>query len=222
MAFSKRSVVLRNSNVFLRGEELSLVTEFKYLDVKRVGRTINLNLSNFRQIRCSLTEEAAKIFMRSMIFSHIEYCLTSWSFTGKTILKPIESLYKKTLKTFDKKTFSYHHCDIITRHNLLSFDSLVMLKLACCVYKIVNGLAPPPLSQFFERKSTNGINTRATTRGDCAIPSRRTSFSQSALSVRGSKIWNGLPTSIRDCSSFLIFERHLKYWLKSNQTCNHC
>lgn len=104
MAFSKRLVVLRNSNVFLRGEELSLVTEFKYLGVildptlshkkhvKKVSRTINFNLSNFRQIRSSLT---AKIFMHSMIFSHIEYCLISWSFTGKNILKPIESLYKK-------------------------------------------------------------------------------------------------------------------------------
>lgn len=234
MAFSKRPVVLQNSNVFLKGEELSLVTEFKYLGVildptlsskkhvKRVIKTVKFNLSNFRQIRSSLTEEAAKTFMHSMIFSHIEYCLPIWSLTGKTILKSIESLYKKTLKTFDKKSLSHHHCEILTRRKLLSFDSLITLKLACCVYRIMNRLAPPPLSQFFERKSTSGTNTRATTRGDCAIAFRRTSFSQSSLSVRGSKIWNGLPASIRDCSTFFIFKRHLKDWLKSNQTCNHC
>ncbi len=121
MAFSKKPVVLRNSNVFLRGEELSLVTEFKYLGVtldptlsykkhvKKVIRTINFSLRNFRQIRSSLTEEAAKIFMHSMIFSHIEYCFTNWSLTGKTILKPIESLYKKPWKLLTK-----NHSLIIT------------------------------------------------------------------------------------------------------------
>ncbi len=47
-----------------------------------------------------------------MIFSHITYCLTTWSQASNTSLKPILSLYKQTLKVLDKKTIHYHHCDI--------------------------------------------------------------------------------------------------------------
>ena len=89
MMFSKQPVKVTQSNVFLRGEELELVKEFKYLGVildstlsfknhvKKISKTIKFNLLNFKQIRPSLTVNAARMFMHAMIFSHIEYCFTN-------------------------------------------------------------------------------------------------------------------------------------------------
>ncbi len=59
-----------------------------------------------------MSTKAAKMFMHSMIFSHITYYLTLWSQASNTSLKPILSIYKQTLKVLDKKTIHYHHCDI--------------------------------------------------------------------------------------------------------------
>jgi len=50
--------------------------------------------------------EAAKMFMNSMVISHMTFCLTTWSQASSVTLKPLESLYKRTLKVFDKTSLS--------------------------------------------------------------------------------------------------------------------
>ena len=112
--------------------------------VKQVCNRVKFNLRNFRYIRNQLPLEAAKLYMHSMIFSHI--CITSWSQTGKTTLAPLQTLYKQTLKALDKKPLRYHHCKIIQRHNLMTFDSFVFLADVCLVCNIMNDLAASPFN----------------------------------------------------------------------------
>ncbi len=131
-----------------------------------------------------------------MIFSHIEYCFINWSLTSTATLKSIESLFKKAIKTFDKKALSFHHCDILERHTFLSFDHFKRLKYACLVYKVLHNLAPRPLHGFFQRLESGG-STRASVNGDCVIPFRRTTFGQNVLSIIGGKLWNSLPLPVR-------------------------
>jgi len=59
-----------------------------------------------------MSTQAAKMFMHSMIFSHMSYCLTTWSKANHSELLPIQTIYKQTLKMFDKKPFNFHHCKI--------------------------------------------------------------------------------------------------------------
>ena len=155
-----------------------MVSEFKYLGiiidsnlsfkrhVKKVINTVKFNLANFRHIRPYLTTEAAKLFMHAMIFSHISYCFTSWSQANATTLRPLESLYKNTLKTLDRKANSYHHCHILQKYNLFNCVNFKHFADACLIFKVLHGLAPPPLSQFITQKDSNSRATRATTRGD--------------------------------------------------------
>lgn len=88
MYFSETTTNLTHSGVFLGGEELELVNQFKY----------KFNLANFKSIRSSLTTVAGKLFLHAMIRSHIEYGFTSWSFTAKTTLSQVESHYKRVVK----------------------------------------------------------------------------------------------------------------------------
>ncbi len=74
MIFSKCYKEVTNSNVYLNIEELDIVTELKYLggnsqsqfDIpeacKNLSKSINFHLQNFRHIRNSLTENAARMF----------------------------------------------------------------------------------------------------------------------------------------------------------------
>ncbi len=72
--------------------------------VNKFVRTIKYILINFRQIRQCLPTDIAKIFMHATIFPHLSYCLTCWGQAGETVIKPLKSLYKQTLKTLDKKS----------------------------------------------------------------------------------------------------------------------
>ncbi len=53
--------------------------------------------------------------MHATIFSHLSYCLTCWGQAGETVIKPLKSLYKQTLKTLDKKSNQYHHCRVLEK-----------------------------------------------------------------------------------------------------------
>ena len=147
--------------------------------------------------------------------------ITTWSQTNLTTLKPIESLYKQTLKTLDQKPNRYHHCHIVQKYSLFNFDSFKYFSDACLMFKVLNGLAPPPMNQFIERRDSGGRITRATSRGDCDVPFRRSVFGKTVFSVRASHHWNSLPLEIRETTTYSTFKFNLKRWLKSNQICNH-
>ena len=231
--FFSRNSTLPDPDIVVNGNSIQVVSEFKYLGitldshltfkkhVKRVTNTIKFNLANFRHIRPYLTTDAAKLFMHAMIFSHITYCFTTWSQSNVTTLKPIESLYKQTLKTLDQKPNRYHHCHIVKKYNLFSFDSFKCFMDVCLIFKVLNGLAPPPLKAFIKRTDSGERTTRATTRGDCEVPFRQSAFGKMALSVRASHHWNSLPGEIRETSNYLTFKFNLKRWLKNNQSCTH-
>ena len=88
--------IRKNGNqpaIFVNGEKIQTVSHFKYLRVtvdsqlsfkkhiKQVRNTVKFNLTNFRYVQNQLPLDAAKLYMHSMIFSHIAYCITSWSQT---------------------------------------------------------------------------------------------------------------------------------------------
>ena len=160
--------------------------------------------------------------MHAMILSRMSYCITCWGQAGESTLRHLESLYKQTLKTLDKKPIRYHHCRILEKHELLSFENFRLFANLCMVYKILNGLTPQPLCAFVHARSSNSIrSTRISSIRDCTIPFRRTVAGQSAFSVRATNQWNTLPDAVRGSSSLRVFKSNLKNLLKAAQLCNH-
>ena len=144
-----------------------------------------------------------------MILSHITYCLISWSNTHSTTIKPLEILYKQALKILDKKTYHYHHCSILRKYQLLTWDNLIKFKNISLIYQIRHGLAPPPLCDFIHFRSSEVRVTRGAMREDCIIPRRKT----------GEQFSNG--TQCTESLSFFSFKKNAKKWLVESQTCGH-
>lgn len=233
MYFTKQTTVTYDPEVIVNQEKVRVVSDFKYLGIildsqlsfkkhtKKVANIVKFNLANFKHIRSYLSMKAAKLFLHAMIFSHFSYCLTSWSQANKTILQPLESLYKQALKTLDRKGNSYHHCHIIKKHNMFSFENYRHFADACLVFKVLRGLAPPPLCQFIKQKDKVNRVTRATTRGDCIVQYRQSRIGNTAFSVRATIFWNSLPNELRECNSLSSFKKQLKSWIRDNYNCNH-
>ena len=168
-----------------------------------------------------MTTDAAKIYMHAMIMSHFTYCLTSFAQANKTALKPPETLYKLTLKVLDRKSNTYHHCLILRKYKLLSWENLIKYANLCLIFKILHNKAPPPLQQCITQRSNTNRTTRGSSRGDCVVPLRKSAFSHSAFSVTASQEWNSLPAHIREISSYRPFSGQLKIWLNGHQLCTH-
>ena len=151
-----------------------------------------------------------------------EFLTLTFPFTSKhDNSEPIETLDKQTLKTLDQKLISYHHCNIINKYNLFNLESVLHYFDACLIFKILHGLAPPPLGEFIQQKNSSGRATRAATRGDCVIQYRRSKSGQTVFSVRATNYWNCLPIELRESTSYISFKIKLRRWIKNNQNCNH-
>ncbi len=162
-----------------------------------------------------MSADAALMYMHSMIISHITYCLTTWSQASITTLKPLEFLYKQSLKTLDKKSVQFHHCSILKKYNLLSWDNLIKYVHICLLFKTMHSLSSP-LKQFVNIRTTAHRSTRGGERGDCIIPFKRSNFSQSVFSVKAAREWNSIPSTIRRLHTFGSFQSHLNKMVTDN------
>lgn len=232
MFFSKTKLNILDVNICFKGEQIETVTEFKYLGVlldsnltfkkhiKKMTKIIKYNLANFRQIRSSLSTEAAKVFLHALIFSHIAYCITCWGQASQTTIRPLESLYKQALKIFDKKPFRHHHCDILHKYNLLTFENFRIFSNLCTVYKILKGLAPTCLSKYVCYRGSVRT-TRIASLHSCTVPFCYSAFRQAAFSVKAVIQWNTIPDHIKTCDLFGAFKVNIKKHLKLSQQCIH-
>ena len=145
------------------------------------------------------------MFLHAMIF--LILAIASPAGLCRALLS-VELLYKKALKTLDKKPLLYHHCNILEKYNLMSFDNSCKFYSFCLLYKVglLHGLAPPPLQEFIKYRWT--LVTRAVVDRDVEVPFRKTSFSHNAPSIKGNALWNTTPP--RECSTLATFKSHVK------------
>lgn len=233
MCFSIKKLDLnKRFKVNLQKEKIQSVIEFTYLGlvidpqlnftkhIKKISKTIQRNLNCFKLIRHYIPNQAALLYMHAMVFSHISYCMTVWGQAAPSATKHIGSLYNRAIKIMDKKPIRYHHCYILEKYKILSFESFSNLCFLKLIFKCINNLAPEPLSKFIEIQNNQRV-TRTSTNHNCTIPYCRTSFAQTAFSVKSCRLWNALPSDIKAISDFKKFTSRIKLWLKTNQNCIH-
>ena len=114
-----------------------------------------------------------------------------------------------------------HHCPILQKHILFSWENMVKFADLCFFYKIIHGLSSPPLRQFINIRTTDYSRTRGAARGDCIIPFRKSVFGKNAFFVRAATEWNLTPLYIRNVTTYSTFKIQLKQWLIDNQSCQH-
>lgn len=169
-----------------------------------------------------MSTDAAKLYMHVMIFSHLTYCITTWSLSTNTALQPLQSLYKQALKILDKKPVSYHYCKIVKKYKLLTFENFILFSNVSLVFKILHDLAPHPLKMFVKLCDEAGRRaTRASYRGDYSVNFRSSTFGQNCSSVKAAGMWNSLPLTVQESSTLQQFKLDLKKWLKDSQICDH-
>ena len=125
-------------------------------------------------------------------------------------LKPLQSLYKQVIKRLDKKPNRSHHCPILKKDNMLSWDNMIKYANMCLMYKVINNLTSPPLKEFVQVRTSAYHSTRSAERGDCIIPLRKSRFGQSTFSHKAAQDWNTIPAPIRELDSHQSFKFYLK------------
>ena len=156
-----------------------------------------------------------------MIFSHLSFCVTSWSQAASTITKPLRMIYNRAIKILDRKPIRSHHCHVLQKLNMLSFDNFINLANLKLIHKCLHNQAPQVLSDLVVPLSALGSVTRGASSGNCKVRLCKSSFGQTAFSVRAINMWNSLPVELKLDVDLDHFKLKLKQFLKRNQSCSH-
>ena len=180
---------------------LSWSSHSSYLAKKLSKKVFQLN-----RIKHFLDQHTRKLFFHAYIQPDIDYASTCWDLASQNCLKPLERLYKRSLKTILLQSSSLIPGDY-KNLNILPLDLKCRFNKGVLMFKIMNHLSPTYLSEKFQ---TSIIRKKCS----IYIPRPRTDLFMSSLSYSGAKLWNELPTLLREKNSLQSFKAdYFKYLL---------
>lgn len=116
----------------------------------------------------------------------------------------------------DRKPIRSHHCHVLKKLNLFSFDHLIKSANIKLIFKSLNNQAPQGLSGLLVPFWVSGSVTRGVFAANSKEPFSTPSLGQMA-SVWGIKMWNSLPTEVKLDHDWDHFRLKLKQFLKRDQ-----
>lgn len=100
-------------------------------------------------------------------------------------------------------SLSFHQFNILNKYKLLNWENLIILQHICLVYKILHGLAPPPLCTIY------------------TIPLRKTTFSQALMCLLERHMTGTHYGKQPESPCLNSFKHKVKKWLLNTQKCKH-
>ena len=143
--------------------------------------------------------------MNAFFKSQFSYCPLSWMFHSRTLNNKINRLHERCLCIiYNDNTSSF--TDLLEKDNSVSVHHRNVQVLATELYKFVNGLS---------RKLVSDNMTVYNTRNRSTFYSRpvRTVFhGTESLSHLGSKIWELVPSDMKNLSTITASKKAIKQW----------
>ena len=155
-----------------------------------------------------------KLLASALIQCHYDYACSYWykSLTRRTKSKlqiSQNTLIRFVLNLHPRTHISYTH---FKQLGWLPIEQRVEQLKLNHVYKVLNGNAPSYLSDHFSLTSSrHSYNTRSSS-SSIYIPTFNTQ-SQHSFRLSGAKIWNSLPSCIRNVSSLQLFKKSVKAFM---------
>ena len=175
------------------------------------------HLHNIRRIRKYLSRQAAEALVHAFVTSKIDYCNSLLYGLPSTHIQKLQRVQNAAARLV---TGSARFCRItplfISLH-WLPVKFRINYKIVLLTFKCIYGLAPAYLADMILVKSPTRYNLRS----NCAlqlVPSsvkHRATLGDRAFQQAAPTLWNALPPTIRNISSFNVFKTAVKtYYFK--------
>ena len=158
--------------------------------------------------------------MNAFFKSQFNYCPLSWMFQRRTLNNKINRLHERCLRRiYNDNTSSF--TNLLKIDNSISAHHRNKQVLATELFKVVNGLSQKLVSNCFKLNNMTVHNTR----------NRSIFYSQAvrtvlhgteSLSYLGPKIWELVPSDMKNLSSLTAFKKAIKQWKPHACPCRLC
>ena len=171
------------------------------LHVNNITRSCFYQLRQLRSIRRSLSTDAAKTLVHSLISSRVDYCNSIFYGVTDVVVRRLQSVLNAAARLISNKRKFDHITPVLRDHlHWLPIRQRIDFKIAVFVYNALHGRGPAYLSRICNPVREVGARAHlwSAIRGDLTVPRTRTRrFGPRSFRVSGPVIWNSLPEDIR-------------------------
>ena len=156
------------------------------------------------------------IIVNAFIHSQFNYCPLVWMCHNRTINSLINNIHERALRIVYKDNIS-SFTQLLEKSGSVSIRHRNLQALAIEVYKALNNLSFPLMSDLIKLKEMtyNLRNTSALV----STNTKTTNYGINSISYLAPKIWDQVPTEIKNSKSLYIFKQKIKIWIHLKCPC---
>jgi hypothetical protein len=181
----------------------------KQIDVK--CRTALLNLYNIRKIRSYLTEDACRTIIQALVISHLDFGNSLYVGLPQKDIRRLQVVQNFAAKTVLNKSKYDSATEALFKLHWLPIRQRIHFKIIVTVFKCLHGCAPVYLSDLLNERRSDRYALRSTQCTTLNIPRYKCkTFGQRSFSYQGPRLWNDMPSDLKQNMSLDSFKTQLK------------
>ena len=171
----------------------------------RVSRTVGL----LNRLKHFLPVETMLRLHDSLVMPYLLYAIEIWGGTSYCHLDRVVKAQKSALRSANNLPYNSHTSPIFKHLGILKLPDLYRFRILIMMFKAIYFNTDV---HFFNYLSCHSDLHLYSTRNcnNLIIPYYRRTKSQMCISYTGPKLWNALPTSLKNCTSLKVFKISLK------------
>ena len=160
-------------------------------------------IRNIRKMSYILSKKQLKLVMNSLVVCRLDYCNAIYFGINEKYLNELQMIQNAAAKVVYGLHKHDHLGDTLKNLHWLPIRERINYKILLLVYKSLNGMGPIYLQEMLKYANFNhSIHL--------VEPRVLTAIGERAFQKCGPKLWNGVPASIKDCSTLDGFKSKLK------------
>ena len=206
-----RKKISRVKYVKFLGVLLDETLSWKYHLIE-LSRKLSRTAGVMYKLRHFAPLDTLKSVYYALFYPFLTYGITVWGATHEKFLHPVSVCQKKAIRAMTFNDPLAHTSPIFSELQLLKLEDIHCLHISSFVYECHNKLAPIHFRDYFTQMSeSHSYNTRGAARGDFFLVRKNTlQYGLRSICFNGAKLWNTIPSDIRNSPSIRNFKNKLK------------
>ena len=157
--------------------------------------------------------------MNAFITSQFSYAPVVWMFHSRKQNHHINRIQERALRVV-YKDYDSSFDELLEKENSYKTHDRNLQKLVAEIFQVKMSLGPEIMKESFEI-----VELPHALRNELKLKSRKihsVSYGIETASFVGARVWNSLPSDLKQCKSLELFKSKIKNWIPENCPCKLC
>ena len=225
LIFTKKRIK-HNFEILLDNLKLNQAHSTKYLGViindkldwkdhiANLRSKLSRNSYAISKLKPYVNKATLKLTYYSLIYPHLQYCISSWGGAANSNLDPIIKLQKRLIRNICYQPARSHTNPLFYENEILKVKDIHKLQMAKLMHKYYKNNTNIPIQSTILTDKHN-YNTRLSLSNNYFIPRPRTNIALSSLQYLGPKIWQSIPPELKNQSFYSFKQKYKKHLIQS-------